>query len=182
MLMGLGILGVVTFITVIFISRKWWLPTIIATFMGVIFFLFFPSLTFINPWTCQPTSTFPINPQSRILCAPERGMIDHWRFAPDGGNKKISRTAKYVTISAQQGIEYISIYNRSVKLYNACIDGVGTVGRGRGGEGYACSAHYFDRGSYTPNDISDLLYELREEEREFYRQFPVLGDKRPWMD
>ena len=185
MFMWLGILGVVTFITVIFTSRKWWLLTIIATMVGLYILVWFSMME--NPWTCHPETTFPINPQSRILCAPEvAGLIGHWRFSPSDFNKEL-RTPKFFTLSEQQSITYASIYNRSVKLYKACIIGIGYRRSERELEGVnyssnVCSINYFNRTSYTGDDITDLVQELVYEEREFYRQFPVLGDKRPWMD
>ena len=151
-------------------------------------------------WTCQPSSTFPINPQSRTLCAPEFGLIDHWRSVKWAGIKGTGhrtghrQTTRYVTINAQQGAQYLSIYDRSVKLYNACMDGFGYERRTyewthllSGPNRIVineCSAHYFGRGLYTTDDIDDIDTELREELRVFFRQFPIIKDKRPrwWID
>ena len=195
--MWLYIWVALTVITVIIISRKWRIPIIIATFMGAIYIGIDSELTKLEngSWTCQPTSTFPINPQSRILCAPEGGMINHWRFgkytdANDDGSRK---TTRFVSINAQQGAQYLSIYDRSVKLYKSCMyrSGVDTS-RIYEWTGFfsrrlvinECSANYFDRGLYTPDDVEDLVAELGEELRVFYRQFPIIKDKRPrwWID
>jgi hypothetical protein len=189
-----------TVITVFIISRKWRIPIIIATFMGAIYIGIDSELTKLEngSWTCQPTSTFPINPQSRILCAPEGGMINHWRFGKytdvnDDGSRK---TTRYVTINAQQGAQYLSIYDRSVKLYKSCMYGSGIMGNVAKRTGFLysgrarhnnigdCKANYFDRGLYTVDDVEDLQAVLGEELRVFYRQFPIISDKRPrwWID
>jgi len=176
--MWLGILGVVTFITVIFTSRKWWLLTIIATMVG----LYIPFWIYIyEPWTCQPTTTFPINPQSRILCAPEHaGLIGHWKNSPNDLNKEL-RTPKFYTLSTQQSITYASIYKRSAKLYNACIRPKSVMRWEIYGYRNICSKA-INSVSPTAFDVLGAELDLLYEEREFYRQFPVLGDKRPWMD
>jgi hypothetical protein len=198
--MWLGIWGVLAFITVIIITRKWRIPLIIASVMGALLYVSIdPEFTKLGngSWTCQPTSTFPINPQSRILCAPEGDMITHWRFGKSTGfYYNIRRTTRFVTINEQQGAQYLSIYDRSVKLYKSCMYGSGIMGNVAKRTGFLysgrarhnnigdCKANYFDRGLYTVDDVEDLQAVLGEELRVFYRQFPIISDKRPrwWID